>query len=203
MCHQFLHFLTGRPAHASVIWCGSLFASSLSTAWCRMLGSQVTNKQTGPDPLFLEPWNCNKETTHSDTLSVFHQLQSWLWVEMFCKRTIFCVSYMWMHVLISDYSDNDSSDSDNDIPTASSHKQLRSSTGSLTPQFPHPFFLTLWVGTILNPFGRPGILVRTGSKHRIQGNHSKFGPCMNVLFRYLGYYRAQNKNVSLDEVMIS
>jgi len=36
-----------------------------------MFGSQVTNKQTGPDPLFLEPLDCNKETTDSDTLSVF------------------------------------------------------------------------------------------------------------------------------------
>jgi len=35
-----------------------------------MLVSQVTNKQTGPDPLYLEPLDCNKETTHSDTLSL-------------------------------------------------------------------------------------------------------------------------------------
>ena len=31
------------------------------------VGSQVTYKQTGPDPLFLEPEDCNKVTTHSDT----------------------------------------------------------------------------------------------------------------------------------------
>jgi hypothetical protein len=37
-------------------------------------------KQTGLDPLFLESYDCNKETTHSDTLSVFLQLQSWLYV---------------------------------------------------------------------------------------------------------------------------
>ena len=47
---------------------------------------------------------------------------------------------------VSDYSDNESldsdSDSDSDVSTSSSHKQLRSSTGPLTPQFPHPFFLT-------------------------------------------------------------
>jgi hypothetical protein len=35
------------------------------------VGSQVTNKQSGPDPLFLEPEDCNKETTHSDTLFSF------------------------------------------------------------------------------------------------------------------------------------
>ena len=42
---------------------------------------------------------------------------------------------------VSDYSDNESldSDGDSDIPTTSSHKQLWSSTGPLTLQFPHPF----------------------------------------------------------------
>jgi len=39
-----------------------------------MLGSQVTNKQTGRDPLVLEPLDCNKEITHSDTLYVFLHL---------------------------------------------------------------------------------------------------------------------------------
>jgi hypothetical protein len=77
------------------------FASRLSTAWCRMLGSQVTNEQNSHDPLFLEPLDCNKGTTHSDTLSVFLHLQSWLCIGMFCKRTIFCVSYMRIHVLMS------------------------------------------------------------------------------------------------------
>jgi len=45
-----------------------------------------------------------------------------------------------------------------------------------------PIFLTLLVGTVLNPFGRPGILVTTDSKHRIKGGYSKFGPCMNILY---------------------
>ena len=43
---------------------------------------------------------------------------------------------------VSDYSDNESLDSENDISTTSSRKQLWSSTGPLTPHFPHPFFLT-------------------------------------------------------------
>jgi len=74
-------------------------------------------------------------------LSVFLQLQSWFCIGMFCKRTIFCVNYMRIHVLdVSDYSDNKSLDSDSDIPTTSSHIQLRSSTGPLTPQFPQLFF---------------------------------------------------------------
>jgi len=55
---------------------------------------------------------------------------------------ILCELYADTHSDVSDYSDNENLDSDSDIPTTSSRKQLRSSTGSLTPQFPHPFFLT-------------------------------------------------------------
>ena len=49
---------------------------------------------------------------------------------------------------VSHYSDNESMDSDNDVSTTSSYKQLPSSTGPLTPQFPHPFFL-ISIKTIL------------------------------------------------------
>jgi hypothetical protein len=42
-----------------------------------------------------------QQRDHSFRYSVFLQLQSWLCVGMFCKRTIFCVSYMWIHVLTS------------------------------------------------------------------------------------------------------
>ena len=65
------------------------------------VGSQVIHKPTGPDPLFWEPKDCKKVTSHSDTLSVFCQLWSWLCVGMFCNRTTFCVSYMRIHVLMS------------------------------------------------------------------------------------------------------
>ena len=54
---------------------------------------------------------------------------------------ILCELYVDTHSDVSHYSDNESLDSDSDVPTTSSHKQLRSSTGPLTPQFPHPFFL--------------------------------------------------------------
>ena len=37
----------------------------------------------------------------------------------------------------------------------------------------------------------------TGSKHRIQCSYSKFGLCMNILYRNLGQYTAQNKNCHL------
>jgi len=55
---------------------------------------------------------------------------------------ILCELYVDTRSDVSDYSDNESVDSDSDVPTTSSHKQLRSSTGPLTPQFPHLFFLT-------------------------------------------------------------
>ena len=56
---------------------------------------------------------------------------------------ILCELYADTCSVFSDYGDNESLDSDNNVCTTSSHKQLRSSTGSLTPQFPHLFFLTL------------------------------------------------------------
>jgi len=40
----------------------------------------------------------------------------------------------------------------------------------------------------LKPFGRPGVLVTTAGKHRIQGGYSKFGPCMNILHRNLDQF---------------
>ena len=55
---------------------------------------------------------------------------------------ILCELYADTRSDVSDNSDNESLDSDSDVPTTSSRKQLRSSTGPLTPlQFPHPFFL--------------------------------------------------------------
>ena len=118
---------------------GLTYPFKVIKTWCKMLESQVTNKQTGRDPLVLEPLDCNKETTNSDTLSVFLHLRSWLCVGMFCKRTIICVSYMRIHVLMSDYNGNESLDGACDIPTTIALKQLRS-TGPLAPQFPYPFF---------------------------------------------------------------
>jgi len=47
---------------------------------------------------------------------------------------ILCELYVDTRFVFSDYNDSD-------VPTASSHKQLRSYTGPMTPQFPHPFFL--------------------------------------------------------------
>ena len=55
---------------------------------------------------------------------------------------ILCELYADTRSDVSDYSDNESLDSDSDVPTTSSHDQLQSCPGLLTPQFPHPFFLT-------------------------------------------------------------
>jgi hypothetical protein len=66
---------------------------------------------------------------------------------------ILCELYVDTCSDVSDLSDNESMDSESDVPTTGSRKQLWSSTGSMTAQFPHPFFLTLWVGTVLNPLG--------------------------------------------------
>jgi hypothetical protein len=57
------------------------------------------------------------------------------------EDNILCELYMDTRADVSDYSDIESLDSDSDIPTTSSHKQLWSSTGPLTPRFPHLFFL--------------------------------------------------------------
>ena len=49
---------------------------------------------------------------------------------------ILCELYVDTHSDVSDYSDNESLDSDIDIPTTSSHKQLR----SLLVRWPHNFY---------------------------------------------------------------
>jgi hypothetical protein len=123
-----------------------------------------------------------QQRDHSFRYSVFLQMQSWLCVgNVLQEDNILWELSVDTHSDISDYSDNKSMDSGSDIPTTSSHKQLQFSTGSLTPQFPHLFYLALWVGTILNPFGRLGIIVTTSSKRRKQGDYSKFGLCINIL----------------------
>jgi hypothetical protein len=50
--HIFQLFCTGCPTRVFVSWFDSFIASRLSTAWCRMLGPQVTYKHTGHDSIF-------------------------------------------------------------------------------------------------------------------------------------------------------
>jgi len=86
-----------------------------------MLGSQVTNKQIGHDPLFLEPLDCNKGTTHSDTLFPSVAIMT-LRRNVLQEADILCELYAKRHSDVSDYSDSESLDSDSDVPTTSSHK---------------------------------------------------------------------------------
>jgi len=118
----------------------------LSLEGCRQLnadvGSQVTHKHTSPDPLFLEPEDCYKMTTHWYSLCLPSVAVMVLRRSVLQKDDILRELYADTRSDVSDYSDNESLCSDNDISTTSSRKQLRSSTGPLTPHFPHPFFLT-------------------------------------------------------------
>ena len=96
-----------------------------------MFGSQVTNKQTATDPLLLEPFACNKETIHSDTLCCLSYLPS-VAVVTLCRSVlkeddILCGLCADACSDVSDNSDNEILDSDSDVPTTSSRKQLPSS----------------------------------------------------------------------------
>jgi len=56
------------------------------------------------------------------------------------EDNILCELYADTRSDVSDYSDNESLDSDSDVPTTSSCKQSRSSTGQLTPTISIPMF---------------------------------------------------------------
>jgi hypothetical protein len=105
--------------------------------------SQVTNKQTGPDSSIFRTRRL-QQSDHSFRYS-------------FCLPSVAVMALRWSVLQeddilcklcadtrsdVSDNSDDESLDSDSDVPTTSSRKQLGSSIGPLTPQFPHPFFLT-------------------------------------------------------------
>ena len=95
--HEFRFLTRCCTCVSQLVWFASRFKaidSLMQDIW-----SQATHEQTGHDPLFLQPLDCHKDTAHSDT--VFLQLQSWLCVRMFCKRKIFCESYMRIHVQMS------------------------------------------------------------------------------------------------------
>ena len=125
ICHIFVRLLPRCPAHAFVTWSGlflSLQGYQQLRTGCFFFSSY---KQTLSDPLFLEPQDCNIATTHSGTLSFIVQLQSWLCVGMFCMRNdILYALYEDTRSGVSDYSDNEILESNKDVPTTSSHKQL-------------------------------------------------------------------------------
>ena len=140
--HAFLRCPTWRPAHSFVCWFASLFASRLSTAWCWMLGSHVTNKHASRSPIFRTIRLQQRDHSFRYTVCFTSVAVMALHRNILQEDNILCELYADTRFVVSDYSDSESLDSDIDVPTISSYKQLRSSTGPLTPQFPHPFFLT-------------------------------------------------------------
>jgi hypothetical protein len=71
------------------------------------------------------------------------------------EEDILCELYADTRSDVSDNSDNESLDRDSNVPTTGSRRQLQSSTGPLTPQFAHPFFL-IYIKTMVSPTCRGG-----------------------------------------------
>jgi hypothetical protein len=123
LCHALLMgrvfqcFRTQHPIHvlSSVL---SLI-SRLLISWSRIFGYQVTDTHTLPDPTFLEPCDCNKVTTDSDTFSFF--FWSLLSVEVVAFHRSVMKNNILCEFLVDTYSDVDS---DSDIPTPSLRKRL-------------------------------------------------------------------------------
>ena len=67
------------------------------------VGSQVTHKHISPDPLFLEPEDCNKVTTHSDTLCFPSVAIMALRRSVLQEDDILCELYADTHSEVSDY----------------------------------------------------------------------------------------------------
>jgi len=89
-----------------------------------MFWSQITNIQTLPNPTFIEPYNCNKVTIDSDTL--FPSYLSSVGLMALCRSVmrddgILCEVY---EDTYPDEHETEILDSDSDVPTTSSHKQL-------------------------------------------------------------------------------
>ena len=87
--HIFWRFCAQHPVCMFLSCSVSLTVPRLSTPWSRMLGSQVTNTQILPDPIFLESYDCNKATTDSDAPSFF-LLSLPLFAIMALHRSVMC-----------------------------------------------------------------------------------------------------------------
>jgi len=101
-CWWVTHFYVfSHESHTCVcqlVWltyCFKVIVSLMQDAW---VSSYKQTDQSWP-PIFRTIRLQQRD--HSFRYSVFLQLQSWLCVGMFCKRTIFCVSYMLIHILMS------------------------------------------------------------------------------------------------------
>jgi len=103
-----------------------------------MFGSQVTNTQTSPDSYFLNHYSKTKRPLIQIPSVAVMALRR----NVLQQDDSLCELYADTHSDVSVYSDKECTDSDSDVPTTSSRKELRYSTGPLTQQFPHPLFLT-------------------------------------------------------------
>ena len=98
MGHAFLRFLTQRLAHPFVSWSGSLFASRLSTAWCRVLGSQVTDQSW---PLIFRAVRLQQRDHSFEYPLCFPSFAIMALCRNVLQEDDILLSYMWIHFLKS------------------------------------------------------------------------------------------------------
>ena len=96
-----------------------------------MFGTRLTNKQTGPIFRTIRL----KQRGHSFIYSLCFPLVAIMALSknVLQQDDILCELYADTRSDVSVYSDNESMNSDSDVPSANPRKQLRSSTGPLTP----------------------------------------------------------------------
>ena len=137
-CWRFTHFYVFLHDVLHIHLSSDLLHFSLQGYWqlnAGCLGLKLQINRSVITPSFLEIQACNKGTTHSDTPSVFLQLQSLLCIWMFCKHTIFLRElYAETRSDVSDNSDNESLDRDCDISPTSLCKQFWSSVIVVTSE---------------------------------------------------------------------
>ena len=139
---HFYVFLIRRPARLFVILPGSLIASGLSTVDAGCLGLKLQINRPVMTPTIRTIRHQQRDHSFRYPLCFPSVAVMALRRNVLEEDDILCDLYVDTRSDVSDYSDNESLDSDSDVPTTSSQKQLQSSTGPLTSQFPHPFFLT-------------------------------------------------------------
>ena len=142
-----LPYTTSRTCICQLVWLTYRFKfinSLIQDAWV------WSYKQTDPSwpPIFRTIWQQQRDHSFRYSLCLLSGAIMALRRNVLEGQCFVWVIYVDTHCGVSDCSDNGSLDSDSDVHTTSSHKQLGSSTGPLTPQFPHPFlktiFITVW-----------------------------------------------------------
>jgi hypothetical protein len=96
-CLSMFSYTTSYMCVCQLVWL--IYHFKVINSLMQDVEPQVTYKQTGRNCLFRTIRL--QHTDHSFRYSVFLQLQSQHCARMFCKRTIFCVSYRQIHFLRS------------------------------------------------------------------------------------------------------